>query len=113
MTINHYSFGKITIDGKAYTSDVIIYGDRVDPSWWRQEGHRLQSVDLDAVINAKPDVIVIGTGYFGMMKVPDETIQFIKSKGIEVLIMRTGKAVEMFNSLSKDKKIIAALHITC
>ncbi len=113
MKITHYSFGNIVLDGQTYTSDVIIYPDRIDSSWWRKEGHSLYAEDISDAINARPDVLIIGTGYSGMMRVPEKTIQFIKSKGIEVQVARTGKAVELFNSASADKKAIAALHITC
>ena len=46
MQIDSFTFGKITIDGVAYTSDVIVYPDRVDPSWWREKGHGLNIMDL-------------------------------------------------------------------
>jgi hypothetical protein len=114
MKIEHYSFGSITIDGKTYTSDVIIYPGRVDSSWWRKEGHNLQVVDLVDVINAKPQVLVIGTGSSGAMRVPKGTISHLESRGIEVHAERTGKAVELFNKIQgKDKIVIAALHLTC
>jgi len=113
MKVEHYSFGSITIDGKTYTSDVIIYPGRVDSSWWRKEGHYLQVVDLVDVINAKPEVLIIGTGYSGVMVVPKETVSHLESKGIEVHVARSEKAVEMFNKLQKEKLVIAALHLTC
>lgn len=113
MKIEHYSFGSITVDGKTYTSDVIIYPGRVDSSWWRKEGHNLHIVDLTDVINAKPQVLVIGTGASGLMKVPKETLSHLESKGIEVHVERTDKAVELFNKLQKDKIVIAAFHLTC
>jgi hypothetical protein len=113
MKIEHYSFGRITIDGKTYTSDVIIYPGRVDSSWWRKEGHYLQVVDLVDVINAKPEVLIIGTGYSGVMVVPKETVSHLESKGIEVHVARSEKAVEIFNKLQKEKLVIAALHLTC
>ncbi len=113
MKIEHYSFGKITIDGKTYTSDVIIYPGKVDSSWWRKEGHYLQVVDLVDVINAKPEVLIIGTGYSGVMVVPKETVSHLESKGIEVHVARSEKAVEIFNKLQKEKLVIAALHLTC
>ena len=116
MKINGYSFGKITIDGKTYTSDVIIYPDRVDSSWWRKEGHYLQTVDLRNIVSSKPDVLIIGTGHDGVMRVPEDTLSFIKSKGIEVHIGITSRAVELFNQMQSeksDKRIIAALHLTC
>ena len=115
MKIEHYSFGTITINGKTYTSDVIIYPGRVDSSWWRKEGHKLQIVDLNDVINAKPEVLVVGIGYSGLMAVPEETISYLESKGIKVHVARTKEAVDLFNNLQKkkDKVSIAALHLTC
>jgi len=113
MKIERYSFGSITIDGRTYTSDVIIYPERVDPSWWRKEGHILSIKDLDDVIKAKPDLLIVGTGAYGVMKVPKETISYLESKGIEVQIDLTKNAVELFNKLQSDRKVIAAFHLTC
>lgn len=113
MRIEHYPFGKIVIDGKTYTSDVIIYPARVDSSWWRKEGHYLQAADMADIIRAMPEMLIIGTGFSGVMTVPEETARFVRSKGIEIRIERTGKAVELFNSMDKDRTIVAALHLTC
>lgn len=113
MKIDSYAFGKIIIDGTTYTSDVIVYPDHVDPSWWRTEGHSLHRADITDAINAKPEVLIIGRGYHGVMTVPEETIAFIESKGIEVRAERTGKAVELFNAVQGTKAAIAALHLTC
>jgi hypothetical protein len=113
VQIDDYSFGRIVIDGKTYTSDVIVYPDKVDPSWWRKEGHLLQKADLHDVIGAGPDVIVIGTGNLGVMKVPDSTISFLESKGIVIIVKKTAKAVEIFNEESKKGKTVGAFHLTC
>ena len=113
MKIDSYSFGRIVIDGKTYTSDVIIYSGRVDASWWRKEGHLLRPADLDEALKAKPDVLVIGTGYAGVMRVPRETVDRIAGQGIEVKVERTSKAVVLYNELQGSRIAIAALHITC
>ena len=113
MKIDSYSFGSLVVDGKTYTSDVIIYPNRVDPSWWRKEGHRLQIGDLDDALAARPEVLIIGTGYSGMMAVSRETKDSIRSRGIDVHVATTGKAVELFNTMQGKKTTIAALHLTC
>jgi hypothetical protein len=113
MKIGHYSFGKIIIDGTTFTSDVIIYPDKINSSWWRKTGHNLEISDLTDVINTKPQVLVIGTGSFGAMKVPKETISHLEAKGIKVHVAKTGDAVELFNELQTDKVSIAAFHLTC
>jgi hypothetical protein len=107
------------VDGKEYRSDVIIYpqgtpgGPRVDASWWRKEGHRLDRADLDGVVKAKPEVLVVGTGYNGYMKVPQETLAFLKKEAIEVHVAPTREACQKYNELKETRKVVAALHLTC
>ena len=114
MRIDDYDFGKIDIEGKHYTSDVIISPETVKDAWWRKTGHRLHVEDLDDVVRANPDVLVVGTGYYGRMVVPDETKVYLQTKGIEVRVMRTSEAVEEFNRLQQNyARIVAALHLTC
>ena len=48
------------------------------------------------------------------MEVPEETREYIRSKGIEIVVERTKKACEIFNEmLMKKRKVVAALHLTC
>jgi hypothetical protein len=111
--IDSYDFGEIVIDGKRYTSDVIIYPDRVKDDWWRKDGHQLCIDDLEDVLDFEPDVIVVGTGDPGMMKVLPETEKLIKSKGITLIVQLTKQACQIFNRLSSTQKVIALLHLTC
>lgn len=62
--IDSYEFGRIAVDGKNYTSDVIIFPDKVLDGWWRKNGHSLHLQDLKKVLEAepKPEVLVVGTG---------------------------------------------------
>jgi hypothetical protein len=113
MHIDDYAFGKIVIDGRSYTSDVIVYPDRVDASWWRKEGHTLQEADLADVLAAEPQILVIGTGFSGIMQVPPQTEDFLRSKGIRVYIEKTGRASAIFNENKAAGKIIGAFHLTC
>ena len=112
--IDSYDFGQIVINGRRYTSDVIVFPNRVRDSWWRREGHRLHVEDIEgAVQEEKPEVLVVGTGYSGLMKVLPETENYLKSKGIELIVQSTREACETFNRLVKSKRVIAALHLTC
>ena len=113
MTISRYSFGQIHIRGQTYTSDVIIFPDRVQERWWRKEGHRLRVEDVAAVVAAEPEAVVIGTGSLGAMKVPAETTAYLRSKGIEVHVARTGQAVKIYNDIQAKGRTVACLHLTC
>lgn len=114
MEIKHYSFGRINIDGRDFDSDVIIFPERVQDNWWRSKGHQLDKDDLRNVLEDKPDILVIGTGYYGRMQVPNETLEALQSKGVKVCSYRTAQAVREFNRLQKEyASIVAALHLTC
>ena len=117
--IEKYDFGVLQVDGKEYCRDVIIYpervgeGRRVDAGWWRKEGHRLDKADLDDVVKAKPEVLVVGTGYNGCLRVQKETIEFLESLGIELYAAPTMEACRKYNELAEIKNVVAALHLTC
>jgi len=112
--IDEYSFGRIVIDGKTYRQDVIVYPDRVKPNWWRREGHSLCLEDLEEVLRDPPEVLVIGTGYVGLMRVPREVREKLEEMGIQVVVEKTGKAYRTFNKLlSEGRRVVAALHLTC
>jgi hypothetical protein len=113
MHIDSYVFGRMIVDNKTYTADLIIYPDRIDSAWWRKEGHYLQKEDLAGILAAKPDMLIVGTGDMGVMQVPDSTLSFLQRHGIEVHVARTGTAVELFNKQPGDRKVIGAFHLTC
>jgi len=111
--VDSYSFGRIVISGKTYASDLIIYPDRIDASWWRKTGHTLSLEDIPGIFQENLEVLIIGTGYFGLMKVDEAVLQQAKSRGLEVFIEKTKNAVDEFNRISERKKTIAAFHLTC
>ena len=113
MIINEYSFGTITVNGNSYTKDVIIFPDRVFSPWWRGEGHLLQIDDLVEVVRADIIELIIGTGYYGTMKVPQAVIEYLSNQGITASIQKTPEAVDMYNRTISEREIIAALHLTC
>jgi hypothetical protein len=47
------------------------------------------------------------------MKIDEGVIKKAKELGIELIIENTCFAVKKFNEMSKIKKTIAALHLTC
>lgn len=114
MQITEYTFGKIAINGKTYQTDVIITPQSVKDKWWRKEGHNLAIEDLEGIIDKNPQIIIIGTGYYGRLQVPEVTRSFLTDKGIHVEVVPTSDAVESFNQLQQEcARIVAALHLTC
>jgi hypothetical protein len=114
MHVDSYQFGNVVVDGTAYNSDCLIFGDSVHSGWWRKRGHLLSVEDLQAVIAAGPSVIIVGCGASGMMKIPEETRQTLQEEGIELIALDKHMAVARFNELAeKNENVVAALHLTC
>ena len=113
MKITDYSFGNITIDGRTYTKDVIIFPDHVFSPWWRKEGPLLQSPDLEDIMNAKVTVLIIGTGYYGAMQVPEKILDYLRSNNIEAHVEKTKEAVGLYKEILSKSPAVADLHLTC
>jgi hypothetical protein len=111
--IESYSFGNITVDGKSFRSDIIVYPEITSGDWWRKKGHELCSEDIKEILDYGPEVLIIGTGKFGLMKVGESTIKHIRERGIKLIVQRTSEAVKIYNEVARKKRTVAALHLTC
>jgi len=111
--IEHYRSGTITVGGQRHTRDLIILPERVIAGWWRKEGHALHPDDLTAVFEAAPEVLVVGTGAYGMMRVTEETRRALETAGIRLIAAPTAEAVKTYNELREETRAAAALHLTC
>jgi len=111
--VDSYQFGVIIVSGKEYTSDVIIFPDRVRGNWWRKTGHQLCLDDIAEVITENPQVLVVGTGASGLVKVLPEVRQAAEAQGIKLIAETTDKACHTYNQLCQSQRVVAALHLTC
>jgi hypothetical protein len=110
--IDHYEFGRIVVDGREETKDLIILPDRVVRNWWRRNGHALVLDDLDEVLDELPSHLVVGTGANGCMRPDPDAIRQLQDRGVTVEALPTGQAVRRFGQLDLARAA-AALHLTC
>lgn len=112
--IEHYRFGSMTIDGRQYQSDLKIVEGKVVPDWWRREGHWADVTDVQDILDARPDVLVVGMGSPGRMNVAEELRQVLAERGIRLIEEPTDEAVHSFNRLwEAGRKVAGAFHLTC
>lgn len=111
--IDSYRFGEFVIKGKIYKSNVVLLGQEAKQARYLP-AHQLKLADFTELVNYKPEYIIIGTGAYGAVKVPQEIIDYIEKQGIKLIIEKTGDACQTYNALLKEgKKIAAFLHDTC
>ena len=114
MEVESYSFGRIKIGGKEYTSDVIVGRNFLKTNWWRKEGHRVQLADIPDILEYEPEVVVFGTGANDRVSVDSEVVEKLRSMGCEVYAEPTARAVQIYNEMLKSgKKVLLAAHLTC
>ncbi len=112
--IEKYEFSSIIVNGKTYNTDVIVTSKSVSDNWWREDGHRLTLIDIEKVLKDKPEVLIIGTGQSGKMRIVSEVLDYVKKNNIDFIATDTAKAVNEYNKLEKEKtKVIGCFHLTC
>ncbi|MCG8686188.1 MAG: MTH938/NDUFAF3 family protein [Desulfobacterales bacterium] len=113
--ITTYEFGRMTVDGRPHTSDLILYPDgRVQGNWFRKAGHFLESADIRELIRSTPNRIIVGTGASGRMSVDPDLEAELKTAGIALDAMPTRQAVEAYNRLfGNETDLAACFHLTC
>jgi hypothetical protein len=110
--LDDYEFGRVTVDGREETRDVIVLPDRVVRGWWRKEGHALVLEDLDEVLDELPERLLVGTGAYGRMRPDPGTLESLRARGVDVEVLPTAEAVERYAQFD-PRKTAAALHLTC
>ena len=116
MLIESYSFGRMVVAGEEHRDDLMIYEREINSGWVRKRGHVLNPEDLTWITGKDPDLLVIGTGSSGRMKVADETRNFLKENEISLCIGDTEEAADYFNTKleeDNDERVAGAFHLTC
>lgn len=112
--IESYSFGSMTVMGENHRNDLKIIEKQIVGNWWRREGHAVYAEDIDDILYSGAEILVVGTGAYGSMRVTDEAARAIKGRGIELVAVPTKEAATLFNTLvSQGKRVAGAFHLTC
>jgi hypothetical protein len=118
MQIDSTSFGHITINGRTYDHDVIIRLDgkivkRKKKLSKKQYGtsHLVSKDEAEFVFEKGSELLVLGSGQQGNVRLSPEAEAWLAKKGCEVAIQPTPGALQLFNE-ARGKKI-GLFHVTC
>lgn len=119
--IEHIEWGEIIVSHgkeKHQYQDCKIWLQK-SKSWdWKECGtHHKPGIQIAALKEFidEVDIVILSQGMDGVLQVPQETIDFVKSKGKECIVGRTGKMVTRYNQLVKEegRKVGGLFHSTC
>ena len=112
--IDSFAFGTMQVNGRQYTSDLIIYPDgTVQDGWWRKRGHGLCLDDIAVLLDKKPNIIIAGTGVNGRMQPDAQLNTYLEEQGIEFLVGDNDVAVKWYNELKSSGNVAACFHLSC
>lgn len=112
INIDNAFFGSIIINGQKHDTDLTIYWD--GEILQRERKHNITRNDIEELMLKEPEVIVVGTGNSGMMKIDTEAELSARLNGVELVVAETPKAAQEFNKLMRLKKrVVAVMHATC
>lgn len=84
---------------------------------WNETGTRhvpgIQTGDVQELLDAGAEVVVLSRGMQLRLLTCPETLELLRSRGIEVHVEETKRAVELYNSLADSRPVGALIHSTC
>ena len=116
--ITYISWGRLEVEGKAepYKDAKLFPGGSSE--WnWRETGTEhvpgIQPADIQELLDHGAKVVVLSRGMAECLRVPSETLDFLKERGIEAHILPTTQAAELYNRLAKEGPVGGVFHTTC
>ncbi|WP_461866415.1 Mth938-like domain-containing protein [Thermococcus sp.] len=116
--IEDVRFGSVMIDGKKYEHDLVIYPSgkierRKKEISKKKHGtsHKFDPDELREYLTEDFDILIVGTGIYGMLSLLPESRKLVEDK--EIIEKPTPEAVRLFNELRKKKRVLGIFHVTC
>ena len=108
MMIRSVSEHDIVIGEARYRSTVALTTDTVLENWATKPIADLAEDDFSALLEAVPEVIVLGTGPTNVFP-PRDLVFSLARRGIGLEVMDTAAAARTFNILSSEGRQVAAV----
>lgn len=117
-TIDRTEFGSITIGGEQYDRDLIIrLGGKIEKRKKKLSkavygtSHTISLDEARHVYQEGADLLIVGTGQYGMVALSDEASGYFEEEGCEVELLPTKEAILAWNEARGAT--IGLFHVTC
>jgi len=111
LTIRSVSDGRICIGENSYDHSIALTASTIIGEWSKTAVHELNESDFDELLDADPEVIIVGTGEINIFP-PRELVFAMARRGIGLEVMDTTAAARTFNVLvGEDRQVAAVLFL--
>ncbi|WP_018872455.1 Mth938-like domain-containing protein [Thioalkalivibrio sp. ALJ16] len=105
--VTGYEPGKVGINQVAYTRSLIVRPNALQAQWPVDAVQNLELQHLQPVLDAPPEVLLIGTGL--QQRFPDRALwRHLREQGMGVEIMDTAAACRTYNLIMAEGRDVAA-----
>ncbi len=112
--ITDFSFGRIVANGQTCNNDIKIVQGTLIADWWRKKGHTVEIEDVQDALDSDPEILVIGQGQPGYMRIADSLREHLASNNIALIEEPTPRAIETYNRLLKEgRRVAGGFHVGC
>ena len=102
-----YGEGYVEVNGVRYSESLVVSGDRVISDWPARSVESLSGDHIAAIVDLKPEVVLIGTGV--RFQFPEAALLApLQKAGIGVEVMDTKAACRTYNILLGEGRNVAA-----
>lgn len=108
MTVRRVVPGEIQIGGRTVTDNVVLTAEHAIEPWAPDDVSRLSPQDFAAIIDTRPEIVVLGTGWHPVLP-PKELVFALAREGIGFEFMDTPAACRTFNILVNEGRRTAAV----
>lgn len=112
-------WGKIIVNDREY-HDILVFGDTLEERDYERlkelygTSHKLGDWEVKRLFSNDPEMIILGTGWAGVLEVPTIIKEEAEHRGIELKLVKSPKAVKEYNKLVQEgKRVNALIHSTC
>ncbi|MEJ2545870.1 MAG: Mth938-like domain-containing protein [Calditrichaceae bacterium] len=117
-SIDATSFGSITVSGEQYEKDIMIHLNGEVTKRKKKlskatygTSHIVSLDEAEYIYEKGAELLIIGSGQYGALKLSNEASEFFRQKGFTVKLLPTPQAMAAWNSAKGS--VIAMFHITC
>ena len=110
--ISHYGAGTISVNGAAYTNNILITAHKVFTDWFSGELSTLTTEHFAPIMDSelpgeRPEIVLLGTGKDHIF--PDMSLLVaLKQQGIALEVMNTRAACRTYSVLVGEHRPVAA-----
>lgn len=115
--IEEQTWGRVKVVGGHVFKDAKLWpGGCREWDWGETGTHHspgIQVADFEELLDRGAELLVLSRGVWKRLRVSQPALDYLEAHGVEHEILETGKAVERYNALARERAVGALIHSTC